>query len=283
MKKIALFFTVISLSYCSNDAPTITNDTLATVNARTISKDDFISQAQSVSSTPSINLTSNDGRISVLKDMINEELVFQQALHEKYHLKNLNIKHEVVKEYLKQKFAKDLPAVTDEQIKDFYNKNQSDLDQVRASHILIAFKKDNPKEKKDAYEKIQKIRAEIVSGKIGFPEAAGKYSMDAGSQKTQGDLSYFSRARMVEPFAKVVFNMKKIGEISQVVETEFGYHIIQLTGEMRGFDAYKERIRWKLYQDAMQPKIDAYFKSLLEKSKVKIVNSDLSTLNIHQQ
>lgn len=280
--KSILILSIISAAYCSDNGAKVTADTLATINNRTISKQDFIAQAQSVANTPSVNLKTNDGRIDVLKDMINEELVFQQALRENYHLDNLNIKHEVVREYLKQKFTKDLPTITDDQAKQYYNENQSRLDQIRASHILIKTDKKDPSSKKKAKAEIQKIRAEIVSGKITFAKAAEKYSQDDGSKKNWGDLSFFNRTKMVEPFANAAFNLKKIGEVSQPVESEFGYHIIELTGESRGYEVYKEKIKWKLYQDAMKPRIDSYFKELNEKSQVKITNSDLIPLNIPQ-
>lgn len=281
-KNTLLFLSIISISYCSNNGAQVTPDTLATINSRTITKQDFITQAQSIANTPSVNLKTNDGRIDVLKDMINEELVFQQALNEKYHLENLDIKHEVVREYLKQKFSKDLPVITDDQAKQFYNENQSRLDQIRASHILIKTDKKNPASKKKAKAEIQNIRAEIVSGKITFAKAAEKYSQDDGSKTNFGDLSFFNRAKMVEPFANAAFDLKKIGDISQPVESEFGYHIIELTGESRGYETYKEKIKWKLYQDAMKPRIDAYFKELNEKSQVKITNSELMPINIPQ-
>ncbi len=283
MKKIALFLLMVSLGYCSKNSPTITADTLATVNARTISKDDFLSQAQSISNTPSVNLRTNDGRIDILKDMINEELVFQQAINEQYHLKNLDVKHEVVREYLKQKFSKDIPDISEDQTKKFYNENQTRLDQINASHILILAGKKDPKSKKAAaQQEAQKIRNEIISGKISFEDAVKKYSQDEGTKKTNGSLGFFDRTKMVPAFAEAAFALQKVGDISPVIKTEFGFHIIKLTASSRGYDTYKEKIKAKLYQDAMKPKIDAYFKELHDKSETKIINADLMKLNVPQ-
>lgn len=89
------------MNYCSSDAPNITANTLAAVNNRTIEKSDFLNQTQSIAQTPGVDLSSKDGRINILKDMVNEELVFQEAVKKKFYLENLEVKHSIVREYLK--------------------------------------------------------------------------------------------------------------------------------------------------------------------------------------
>jgi parvulin-like peptidyl-prolyl isomerase len=268
------------MSYCSGNSPTITQDTLATINSRTISKDEFIAQAESIANTPGVNLTTKDGRINILKDMITEELVFQQALQENFHEQNLDVKHEIVRKYLKQKFSKDLPVITDEQVSQYYVQHKNEIDRIRASHILIKFNKNDAASKSTAKSKAEKIRVDIVSGKISFSDAARTYSEDSLSKDSEGDLNFFPKNGMVAPFSDAAYSLKKIGDISHVVESEYGFHIIKLTGEQRGFDLYKEKIRWKLYQDAMQPRIDDYLKKLRENAKTKIVNEDLTSIKI---
>jgi parvulin-like peptidyl-prolyl isomerase len=284
MTKKAMIFLLISLTYCSDSGPSVTQDTIAVVNNRTITKDQFASQAQSITNTPGVDLSTQNGRVTIAKDMINEELVFQQAIKDQFYLKNLDVKHDLVREYLKNKFGKDLPVITDQQVDAFYKAHQNDLEQVRASHILITpKKKDDAASKQEAKILAQKVHSEITSGKISFVDAVKKYSDDPGTKSKDGDLSFFSKSQMVEPFSNAAFALKKIGDISQPVETQFGYHIIQLTGEQRNMDVYKEKIRWKLYQDAMQPKIDEYFNQLREKAKIQLIDKQLMSITIPQQ
>lgn len=274
MKKIALLL-LISLTYCSGSGAPDTKDAVAVINDRTITLEQFLNQAQNISNTPGVNLSTKNGRVTVLKDMINEELVFQRALAEKYHLKSMDVKHEVVREYLRDKFGKDLPIITDERVRDYYNEHEKNINVIRASHILIGPKTADAKGKAEAKALAQKIRSDIVTKKISFEDAVKKYSTDQGTVDKLGDLDFFPKENMVKPFGEAAYALKNVGDLSPVVETEFGYHIIMLTGDQRGLEKSKERIKWILYQEAIQPKIDAYFNELKEKAQIKIIDSEL--------
>ena len=282
MKK-RVFLLLISLSYCSKDAPDIHKDTLAAINSRTISAGDFATQGQSIMNAPGINLEIKDGRINVLKDMINEELVFQDAVKQGYHLENLHVKHEIVKEYLKEKFGKNLPQVSNKQIEDFYEKNRPSIELIRPSHILIMPKDKNKQSIQEAKTLANRVHEQIVSKQISFTEAVKKYSKDTGTIEQNGDLGFFPWVKMVPKFSTAAFALKKIGDISPVVETDFGFHIIQLTEDQRGIDNYRDKIRWKLYQDNIQPIIDEYFEELRAKAKIQIFTDKLMQVNVSAQ
>jgi peptidyl-prolyl cis-trans isomerase C len=95
-------------------------------------------------------------------------------------------------------------------------------EQVRARHILIRSGESN------AREKLLEIHGQLKKG-ADFAEMAKTRSQDPGSASKGGDLGYFSRGRMIKPFEDVVFAMNKKGELSEVFESPFGFHIIQLT------------------------------------------------------
>lgn len=124
-------------------------------------------------------------------------------------------------------------TVTDADIKSYYENNQkrfSTDEQRRASHILIAIKKDAPAaEKSAAKAKAEKLLAEVRKNPSSFAKIAKENSQDPGSAERGGDLDYFSKGMMVKPFEQAAWKLKE-GEISDVVESDFGYHIIQLTG-----------------------------------------------------
>jgi len=116
-------------------------------------------------------------------------------------------------------------------LKTYYDQNVARLsgaEERRASHILINAPKDlaaadRQKAKTRADELLKTVRANPAS----FADVAKKNSQDSGSAAKGGDLDYFGRGAMVKPFEDAVFNMRK-GDISEVVESDFGYHIILL-------------------------------------------------------
>lgn len=123
--------------------------------------------------------------------------------------------------------------VIDEQdLKSYYDQNVERLsgkEERRASHILIAAAKDAPAaEREKAKARAQELLAEVRKNAAQFADIAKKSSQDPGSAESGGDLDFFARGAMVKPFEDAAFAMKK-GDISDLVESDFGYHIIQLT------------------------------------------------------
>lgn len=148
--------------------------------------------------------------------------------------------------------------VTDEESKKFYQENASKFqgdEQRRASHILIGFgASPTPASKAEAKKKAEQVLAEVKKNPAKFADLAKKYSQDPGSGEKGGDLGLFARGAMVKPFEDAAYSMK-VGDVSGLVESQFGYHIIKLTeiaGKGQGYDALKPQIRAELmYQKAL--------------------------------
>jgi peptidyl-prolyl cis-trans isomerase D len=148
--------------------------------------------------------------------------------------------------------------VSEDESKKFYAENASKFqgdEQRRASHILIGFGVSaTPQAKLDARKKAEQVLAEVKKNPGKFEELAKKYSQDPGSAEKGGDLGVFGRGSMVKPFEDAVFSMTP-GAISDLVESEFGYHIIKLTeikGQSQTYDSVKPQIRAELmYQKAL--------------------------------
>ncbi len=123
--------------------------------------------------------------------------------------------------------------VTDEEVGAFYKENEAQFEepeQVQCSHILLRVAPEAPPEAKAAVrKKAEELRARCLKGE-DFGALAREHSEDPGSKDDGGDLGLFPRERMVPPFATAAFALAKIGDVSEVVETQFGYHIIKLTG-----------------------------------------------------
>jgi peptidyl-prolyl cis-trans isomerase D len=124
-------------------------------------------------------------------------------------------------------------TVSDADIKSYYDQNQKQYagtEERRASHILIAVKKDaSAADKAAAKAKADKLSAQLIANPADFAKLAKANSDDPGSAEHGGDLGYFGPGMMVKEFEDAAFKMKQ-GEISQPVQSDFGYHIIQLTG-----------------------------------------------------
>ena len=158
-----------------------------------------------------------------------------------------------------------LPSITvsEDEVKAFYKTNADkyqNQQQREASHILIAASKNAaPAEKAKAKAKAGDVLGQIKKNPKQFEELATKYSQDPESAKKGGDLGAFGRGMMVKPFDDAVFSMK-VNEISGIVESDFGYHIIKLTkviGEGGGFDAIKPQIKAELIYQKAQDKYAA--------------------------
>jgi len=172
---------------------------------------------------------------------------------------------QVKAEFVVFSLANILPTinVTDDEIKAFYKTNSDkyqNQQQREASHILIAASKNAaPAEKAKAKAKAEDLLSQIRKNPKQFEELATKYSQDPESAKKGGELGAFGRGMMVKPFDEAVFSMK-VNEISNIVESDFGYHIIKLTkiiGEGGGFDAMKPQIKAELIYQKGQEKFAA--------------------------
>ena len=147
---------------------------------------------------------------------------------------------------------------TEEEAKKFYDENAAKFqgdEQRHASHILIGVAATASADAKaEAKKKAEQVLAEVKKNPAKFAELAKKYSQDPGSAEKGGDLGTFGRGAMVKPFEEAVFSMK-IGGVSGLVQSDFGYHIIKLNeiaGQSQGFDTMKAQIRAELmYQKAI--------------------------------
>lgn len=117
-------------------------------------------------------------------------------------------------------------------LKSYYEQNVNRLsgkEERRASHILVSAPKDAPADKRAAAkEKARALLAQVRKSPDTFADVARKNSDDLASAKAGGDLDFFGRGAMVKPFEEAVFSMKK-GDTSELVESDFGFHIIRLT------------------------------------------------------
>ena len=170
--------------------------------------------------------------------------------------------------------------VTEEEIRAYYDSHTNLFkkpEQVRASHILIKVEPGaNEKVKAKARKKIEKIRQRLLKGEE-FGALAKEFSQCPSSAKG-GDLNYFGRRQMAKPFEEAAFALK-VGDLSDVVETRFGYHLIKLTDKRAastyGYKDMRDRIRKNLMREKIRIEVSNYIQELkksaaIEKFPVKV-------------
>ena len=148
-------------------------------------------------------------------------------------------------------------TVSDEDVKRFYDENQAKFqgdEQREASHILFSFGVSATEaDKSAAKDKALEVQAMLNANPNQFEALAAKHSQDPGSAAKGGSLGSFGRGAMVKPFEDAVFNMD-VGGVSDIIESEFGYHIIRLdgvSGTASSFEEMKPQIKAELiFQEA---------------------------------
>lgn len=154
---------------------------------------------------------------------------------------------------------------------DLHKDEYSKAERVLAQHILITPKGDSPEAKEEARKKLSAIRQRVLDG-ADFGDEATKES-DCPSGKNGGSLGWFSRGMMVPPFEKAAFDLK-VGDVSDIVETQFGFHLIYKTDheEPSGatFEESRESIRDFLYHSKRGELLSAFVAKLRESAKVEI-------------
>jgi peptidyl-prolyl cis-trans isomerase D len=144
-------------------------------------------------------------------------------------------------------------SVSDSEINKYYEEHQAEFSTPelrKAAHILIALDaKASEADKKAAKEKAEQVLQQVKQAPAQFAQLAQKYSQDPGSASNGGDLGMFGRGMMVKPFDDAVFKLL-VGEVSNLVQSDFGFHIIKLLGikggKAQGLNEVKSTIAQKL-------------------------------------
>lgn len=166
-------------------------------------------------------------------------------------------------------------AATEAEAKKFYDENRdryfSKPEAVRASHILVGSDEtSSPEERKKAKEKAEALLKRLKAGEDFAALAKAQSSCPSASQG--GDLGAFGRDQMVPAFEKAAFALKP-GEMSGVVETEFGYHIIKVTERQEAgaekFENVKEKITDFLKKEKVQQELSSYIDQLRKSAKIE--------------
>jgi parvulin-like peptidyl-prolyl isomerase len=162
-------------------------------------------------------------------------------------------------------------------VNDFYQKNPTQFQQaerVRASHILVGFPENaDEAARNQARAKAAEILKDVKAGK-DFAALAKQHSSDPGSGAQGGDLGYFQQGQMVPPFDKAAFSMQP-GQTSDLVESQFGVHIIRVVDRQPArtvpLDEVRPRLEEYLAGQNRQQATQAFVDALKTKGKIEIL------------
>lgn len=219
-----------------------------------------------------------DAQLDALRKKFASEEEYQGAL------KKMNVTEGAIKDQFAQELVlrklvdKDVASkitLDSSEAKDFYDKNPEIFktpESVRASHILVKFEDNaSPEDKAKALEKIKAVRKKIADG-ADFAQTAKEVS-ECPSKEQGGDLGFFQKGQMVGAFETAAFSLK-LGELSDIVETEYGYHIIKVTEKkdagVMAFEEMKPRIEQHVKSEKMAGQLVQYVEGLKSKAKVEV-------------
>jgi len=221
-----------------------------------------------------------DARIGQIRGQFPSEAAFTEMLTQRK-LTLEQVKSDAKQDMAIQKLIEteiaDKVVVKPEQINDFYAKNPDQFKQgesVRASHILISVPKGaDAAVKAQARAKAEQVLKDVKAGK-DFATLAKENSADPGSAANGGDLGFFQQGQMVGPFNDAAFSLAP-GAVSELVETDFGFHIIKVAEKKEGrtipLEEVKPQVEQYLQQQNRQEQTDAFVKGLKAKGKIEVL------------
>jgi peptidyl-prolyl cis-trans isomerase C len=179
----------------------------------------------------------------------------------------------VIQEFIDEEISGKV-VVPEKDVKTYYDTHPDSFkqpEQVRASHILIKVDPQADESKKAAArKKLEELRRRLLKGE-DFVALAREFS-EGPTNVRGGDLGYFRRGQMVKPFEETAFALK-IGELSDVVETRFGFHLIKVTAKKPettiAYVDVKERLQKYLKNEKVQQEVTVYIEELKTKAKVE--------------
>lgn len=212
---------------------------------------------------------------NVLDDLIHRELGIQEARKrnldrdpEVRERINTVLYHSLLDKELASKF--DTIRVTDDEIRDYYKKNP----EIRTSHIFVQVRYDaNAAQEKEALDKIKKIEAILKKGDKSFSEIARTYS-EGVAAASGGDIDYQTKDKLDPVYYETAVALGKVGTVSGIVRSQFGYHIIKLTG-IKDFKDVDKGAYKRIIFDERRSKIYEAYMDELKKSYSLQVNYDL--------
>lgn len=271
MKSLKFFF-FVSLLILTTKALADGKDVVATIGEQNVTLDEFNKRYDEVRKQ-TLNAPTRD---AFLEDLIRYKIGLQEAA--KRNIKEdpviaERINQEVYKGLIEKELGKLVEAIkiSEDDLKAYYSKNP----EIRSSHILIEVKPTaNVAEHAAGKKRAEEIFNNVKGSKKSFDELVNLYSDDTATKQAGGDIGWQTRLTLVPAYYNAAEKLK-IGQVSGLVESEFGFHIIKATGKNTYDKSNKRQLRVAVFEEKRKAIFDKYFEKLKSSYKVKVNKAPL--------
>ena len=253
---------------------------IATYAGKQFTSEDFRREVERLPPRSRAQLTTPERKRQFVDNFILNELLSEQGRAKGYDqdpeivrqiddLRQRLVVQRVMRDY------QEAPVLSDEEIKTYYDQNQRLFSgaQIHAAHILV----------KDE-SLANQLRAQLDSAPDKFDELAKTNSVDTATAARGGDLGFFGQGRMVAEFERAAFALENPGDLSPIVHTPFGYHIIKLLerkdGPSKPFDEVKDRIRVAMVNQRRQELVTQRFDKVKADAKIEVHDAVLDKMEL---
>ena len=267
-------------SSTSQDKPASGGTVIATYGDKRFTTEDFRREVERLPPRSRAQLTTPERRRQFVDNYILNELLAAQGRSKGYDrdpgivrqiddLRQRLVVQRVMRDY------QEAPVLTDDDVRKYYDQNQRLFSgaQIHAAHILV---------KDEALAK--DLRAQLDAAPEKFEDLAKTNSVDTATAARGGDLGFFGQGRMVAEFERAAFALDEPGDLSPVVQTPFGFHIIKLLerkeGPSKPFDDVKERIRVAMLNQRRQEVVNQRFDKVKAEAKIHIDEDALAKVEL---
>ncbi len=244
---------------------------LATIDNEVITLEEFNRELDKIPTNMKMLVASESGKKSYLDRLIVKKLLLREASKEKiekqkdFEERLADLREQlIIESLLKKKIAAE-STQTNEDLKQYYEKNKERFKrerEINTRHILL-------KTEEDAKQVLNRL----VNGE-DFVELARQYSIDPNAKSTGGEIGFHPKGSLLPEYEAEAFKLNKIGQVSGIVKTQFGYHIIRLEGvrppSYVPFDEVKDFIKQQISQEKQKEIIEKYIEDLKKSAKITI-------------
>ena len=282
MKKMFIMLSaliaLLAISACSNDSAD-NSEAVVETSAGDVTKEEFyqalkdqsgeavlsdLVQTKILEDKYDVSDKEVDAELDKIKENFETDEQLEQALQSNGYKDLEQFKVDVRKQLLAQKAATEGVEVSDEKLKEFYDENKNLFTELEASHILV-----------DDEDTAKEVQKKLEDGG-DFAELAKEYSKD-GSAENGGDLGVFKKGDMVAEFEEAAFALKE-GEVSDIVQSQFGYHIIKLKKKtVMPFEDAKEQVE-EQYMLENAKDVPTVIDELIKESDIKVKDDQFEDL-----
>jgi peptidyl-prolyl cis-trans isomerase C len=244
---------------------------LVTIDKNKITMEEFNKELDKIPMNMKMAVATESGKKSFLDRLIMKKLLLIEANKEKmenekeFQARLLDIKEQLLIESLLKKKIASNAQLNDEELKKYYEANKDKFKkerEINTRHILLKTE-----------EEAKQIKERLQNGE-DFVELAKKYSIDPNAKTTGGELGFFPKGSLLPEYEDVAFKLAKVGQVSGVVKSQYGYHIIRLEGAKPptfvAFDEVKDFIKQQLAQEKQKELIEKYIEDLKKNTKITI-------------